>query len=206
MMDDYEKELEAVHLAQDAYRRLEEGDVEGAMDLFKRSVKYDEEFDETLGVLGALELLRGSRERAEKLLRKAVGLNGGNVDALVILPLLEESVEDRLELLRRVGEGYLNFMQYPRAYVFYREVKRINPSDTSALSAMAFLSREMGLLRRSEEEYRELLQLFPESWEAMFDLSTVLIKKEILKRQRRCLRRPASWRPIYPRSGTTLAF
>lgn len=202
--EEYARELKAVHLAQDALALMDEGDEEGAMELFERSLQYDGELDESLGALGALHFLKEELGEAEVLLVKAKHINGGNVDALVILPLIESPLKDHSEALMTAGMGYVDFMQLPRAYIFFREVWRRNPGEGRALSAMAFVSREMGRLDRSVEEYRELLRLSPESWEVMFDLSVVLIKKGELEEAEELLLRAARQAPEVPQIWNNL--
>lgn len=204
--EEYSRELKAVHLAQDALSLMDEGDEIGAMELFERSLQYDGELDESLGALGALRFLKGELGEARELLLRARSVNGGNVDALVILPLIESPPGDHTSALMNAGMEYINFMQFPRAYLFFREVWRLKPDESRALSAMAFVSREMGLLDRSVKEYRELLNISPGSWDVMFDLSVVLIKRGELEEAEKLLLRAAELAPGVPQIWNNLGF
>jgi len=204
--EEYSRELKAVHLAQEALPLMDEGDEMGAIELFERSLQYDDELDESLGALGALRFLKGELGEAKELLLRARSMNGVNVDALVILPLIESPPADHTSALMNAGIGYIDFMQFPRAYIFFREVWRREPGENRALSAMAFISREMGRLDRSAEEYRELLKLSPGSWDVMFDLSVVLIKMGNFEEAEELLLNAVKMAPSVPQIWNNLGF
>jgi Flp pilus assembly protein TadD len=139
---------------------VEEGDIDGAEQVFSGILEIDSRNAEALNGLGVIFSSRGDLDGAEKYFRRAVEIDGGNVN-----------------YQKNLGFIYAARGRSKRAVRALNEVVRLDPSDTDARYRLAWVHQARGEMAEFESGLREVLEIDEQHALANNDLGCRLAQK-----------------------------
>ena len=121
---------------------VEEGDIDGAEQVFRGILEIDPRNAEALNGLGVICSSRGDLDSAEKHFRHAVEIDGANAN-----------------YQKNLGFVYAARGRLKRAVRALNEVVRLDPSDTDARYRLAWVHQARGEMAEFESQLRGLLEV-----------------------------------------------
>jgi tetratricopeptide (TPR) repeat protein len=143
-----------------ALRLEKEGDLDGAIDEYRQSVKGDPAFPEAEGNLGLAYMKKGMRDEAAPALTMA----------------LEKINDPRYH--KALGKIFSDRKFIPMALYHYKEALKSLPGDASIHIGLAEIYAEQKNAGKAEEEYRQAIALEPDNEEAKLGFVRLCLKTD----------------------------
>ncbi|MBA1337633.1 MAG: Tetratricopeptide (TPR) repeat [Pelagibacterales bacterium] len=147
-----------------------------AADLYKKALKIDSSHEESLYLLGTLNLQQRKYDESEKLFQKALKVNPNHLNvkhnlAYIYLEigkheeakkLFKEVLEvnpNHLDANYNLGNTYKFFGESEKAEKFYKKAIKINPNNPKAFNNLGNILKDLGKFNEAIDSYKKAIHL-----------------------------------------------